>query len=57
MQAYWRDRGRRLTVPGAARNALTIAGWGTYPETASQPSAITCVAASFCSGVGNWTSV
>jgi cytochrome c-type biogenesis protein CcmF len=29
MRTYWRDRGRRLAVPGAARSALTIAGRGT----------------------------
>ena len=43
---------RRGAVDRTASMLSALAARG-YPETASQPSAMTCVAASLCSGVGN----
>jgi hypothetical protein len=48
-----RDR-RRPTGRGRTASIVSAVVARRYPPTADHPSAMTCVAASFCSGVGNW---
>jgi hypothetical protein len=51
-------RGRRRPAPAgrtASMLSAVAASWIAYRATSSQPSAMTVVAASFCSGVGNCT--